>query len=401
MAYTKYSLTPANNNAAPPDGAPEGMLPSAVNDTMRDMMAQIRDCGDGIRGGTYTMTAPVITGGSISGTTFSSASATITGGSINNTPIGASTANTGAFTTLSASSTVSGTGFSNYFASPPALGGTAAAAVSSTNLSYTGTLTGGTGVVNLGSGQFYKDANGNVGIGTSSPVTNLQVTSADDTYVMSQTTGTTAGKNAAFALNTPSQQWNIQSGYDSSYGFRIYDVTAGAERFKINTTGNAFFGNTIGTGKVNIQNASEGQLHLFYDTTYSWRQGTTNTGSYVIYRNVDSQGVYLAWGGTSWSANSDERLKTDLKPIENAINKVSSLRTVTGRYKTDSEDTSRVFLIAQDVQAVLPEAVNVQDNEQKTLGLQYTDVIPLLTAAIKELKAELDSVKAELATLKA
>jgi hypothetical protein len=69
MAYTKYSLTPANNNAAPPDGAPEGMLPSAVNDTMRDMMAQIRDVGDGIRDGTYTMTAPKITGGSITGIT--------------------------------------------------------------------------------------------------------------------------------------------------------------------------------------------------------------------------------------------------------------------------------------------------------------------------------------------
>ena len=70
MAYTKYSLTPANNTAAPPDGAPEGMLPSAVNDTMRDMMAQIRDVGDGIRGGTYTMTAPVITGGTISGSSI-------------------------------------------------------------------------------------------------------------------------------------------------------------------------------------------------------------------------------------------------------------------------------------------------------------------------------------------
>jgi hypothetical protein len=69
MAYTKYSLTPADNNAAPPNGAPEGMLPSAVNDTMRDMMSQIRDVGDGIRGGTYTMTAVVITGGSITGIT--------------------------------------------------------------------------------------------------------------------------------------------------------------------------------------------------------------------------------------------------------------------------------------------------------------------------------------------
>jgi len=105
MAYTKYSLTPANNTAAPPDGAPEGMLPSAVNDTMRDMMAQIRDCGDGIRDGTYTMTAPKITGGTITGATLTGntfTSPVISGGSINNTPIGATTANTGAFTTLSA-----------------------------------------------------------------------------------------------------------------------------------------------------------------------------------------------------------------------------------------------------------------------------------------------------------
>jgi len=122
MAYTKYSLTPADNNAAPPNGAPEGMLPSGVNDTMRDMMSQIRDVGDGIRGGTYTMTAPVITGGSItgvalSGNTFTNPVITggaiststltgntftnpvISGGSINNTPIGATTATTATFTT--------------------------------------------------------------------------------------------------------------------------------------------------------------------------------------------------------------------------------------------------------------------------------------------------------------
>ena len=43
------------------------------------------------------------------------------------------------------------------------------------NLAYTGTLTGGTGIVNLGSGQFYKDASGNIGIGTSSPSTPLHI----------------------------------------------------------------------------------------------------------------------------------------------------------------------------------------------------------------------------------
>jgi hypothetical protein len=41
--------------------------------------------------------------------------------------------------------------------------------------SYTGTLTGGTGVVNLGSGQFYKDSSGNVGVGTAAPGARLEV----------------------------------------------------------------------------------------------------------------------------------------------------------------------------------------------------------------------------------
>jgi hypothetical protein len=54
-------------------------------------------------------------------------------------------------------------------------------------------------------------------------------------------------------------------------------------------------------------------------------------------------------------------------------------------------------LIAQDVQAVLPEAVTpyqVKDDATEYLGLAYTDVIPLLTAAIQELKAEFDAYKA-------
>jgi len=101
MAYTKYSLTPANNTAAPPDGAPEGMLPSAVNDTMRDMMAQIRDCGDGIRDGTYTMTAPKITGGTITGVTFTSI--VVTGGSITGiTDLAVADGGTGASTAANA-----------------------------------------------------------------------------------------------------------------------------------------------------------------------------------------------------------------------------------------------------------------------------------------------------------
>lgn len=67
--------------------------------------------------------------------------ATVSGGTINNTAIGGTTPSTGAFTTLSASSTVSGTGFSTYLASPPAIGSTTASTGRFTTLQATSTIT--------------------------------------------------------------------------------------------------------------------------------------------------------------------------------------------------------------------------------------------------------------------
>ena len=68
-------------------------------------------------------------------------SGAMTGGTINSTTIGATTPSTGAFTTLSASSTVSGAGFSAYLASPPAIGGTTPSTGAFTTLSSSGTAT--------------------------------------------------------------------------------------------------------------------------------------------------------------------------------------------------------------------------------------------------------------------
>jgi hypothetical protein len=112
-----------------------------------------------------------------------------------------------------------------------------------------------------------------------------------------------------------------------------------------------------------------------------------------------SNGVNLTSTATSWSANSDERLKTDLIPIEAGLEKASSLRAVTGRYLTDEEGVSRAFLIAQDVQAVLPEAVDQEGDEIGTLSLRYTEVIPLLVAALKESKERIETLEAKVAAL--
>ena len=74
--------------------------------------------------------------------TLGNTAATFTSTGINSAAIGATTPSTGAFTTLAASSTVSGAGFTAYFASPPAIGGTAAAAGSFTTLSASAQIAG-------------------------------------------------------------------------------------------------------------------------------------------------------------------------------------------------------------------------------------------------------------------
>ncbi len=106
-----------------------------------------------------------------------------------------------------------------------------------------------------------------------------------------------------------------------------------------------------------------------------------------------TNGVYLGNGGTSWLSLSDERFKDIIEPINNAVAKVGSLRSVIGKFKSEAEGTRRSFLFAQDVQAVLPEAVDSTKPEQ--LGLSYSDVIPLLVAAIKELTARVQTLEAK------
>ena len=121
--------------------------------------------------------------------------------------------------------------------------------------------------------------------------------------------------------------------------------------------------------------------------------GGNNAGTWVA---TNSNGVRLSNGGTSWASDSDERLKDIIEPIENGLEKVSTLRSVIGKYKTDEEDKRRVFLIAQDVQAVLPEAVF--ENEG-TLMLQYTDLIPLCIKALQEAQTRIETLEAKVQTL--
>lgn len=145
-----------------------------------------------------------------------------------------------------------------------------------------------------------------------------------------------------------------------------------------------------------------------FTTIYNEFGATTTGGSVNFTVTVNTAGVVLPSGGTSWSAVSDETMKTKFTPFVDPLFKISQIRTGTGRYLTDPEDISRSFLSAQSVQAVLPEAVTLQEGNPDRpteldgkLLLGYTDVIPLLVAAVTEAKTLLDQANARIAALEA
>jgi hypothetical protein len=92
-------------------------------------------------------------------------------------------------------------------------------------------------------------------------------------------------------------------------------------------------------------------------------------------------------------------MKDIIEPIENALAKVLTLRTVIGKYKTDEADKRRVMMIAQDVKAVLPEATT--EDTDGMLGMAYDHIVPLLTAAIKEQQALITTLTERITALEA
>ena len=90
-------------------------------------------------------------------------------------------------------------------------------------------------------------------------------------------------------------------------------------------------------------------------------------------------------------ASSDARFKDDVVVIPNALDKVDQIRGVT-YVRNDIPDKSRhAGVIAQEVEAVLPEVVSTNEKGYKLVA--YDNMIGLLVEAIKELKAEVDALK--------
>ena len=118
-----------------------------------------------------------------------------------------------------------------------------------------------------------------------------------------------------------------------------------------------------------------------------------------VQRNLIVAGYISAAGDVYAFNTSDRNLKTKIKPIKNALDKVCKLSGNTFEWipehlETRPENLRKapdVGVIAQEVETVLPEAVMTRPDG--TLAVDYDKIVPLLIEAIKELRAELEDIK--------
>ncbi len=288
-----------------------------------------------------------------------------------------------------------------------------------------------------GASRLHVNANGYVGIGTGAPKLPLDVMGI---------IGTTWGT----AFNTSfNGSWNqTTTGY------------AGLLQFEP-STGKFYFWNTPATaaagaanpfpvqsmtidkdGKVGIGTASPGaKFHVNGDARINSIMGGENNGSGNFHLDAWGSGadrsVYLNWasgtggakvgnGSSTWgpiaasafNVSSDRRLKDNIKPIENPLEKILKIDAVTFTWKEASRhkmEGERIGLIAQNVEKIFPQAVKLDHSENALPGgtrlVNYPDLVSPIIAAIKEfyslwvndskdLHREIASVKQENETLK-
>tara|TARA_R100001443_G_scaffold24448_2_gene36850 strand:- start:12816 stop:17066 length:4251 start_codon:yes stop_codon:yes gene_type:complete len=124
-----------------------------------------------------------------------------------------------------------------------------------------------------------------------------------------------------------------------------------------------------------------------------------NGGSLGVNVAVDTtDGVIRAGNDVIAYYSSDERLKENVKPIDNALDKVSKIRGVEFDWIVDKEihpnEGHDVGVIAQEIEKVLPEVVETRDSGYK--AVKYEKIVSLLIEAVNEQQQQINELKEKL-----
>ena len=128
---------------------------------------------------------------------------------------------------------------------------------------------------------------------------------------------------------------------------------------------------------------------------------TTNTSDPGL-TPIQTTGELLVGGNITAYYSSDISLKDNIRPIESAIFKVKQIRGVEFDWNEKSTESQQekghdVGLIAQEVEKVLPEVIQIREDGIKAIS--YEKVVPLLVEAIKEQQTTIENLESRLKLL--
>ena len=128
-----------------------------------------------------------------------------------------------------------------------------------------------------------------------------------------------------------------------------------------------------------------GSLNSAVKSVHFWNASTASPG-------------WMAIGCLKLFELSDARLKSAVAPLEGSLDKVRRLRGVGYRNAQAAGGGQQIGLVAQEVADVVPEAVSTLRGMK---AVSYTALVPVLIEAVKELKAEVDELRAQFGRAKA
>ena len=236
------------------------------------------------------------------------------------------------------------------------------------------------------------DSSGNVGIGSASPVSQLTLGGTSD---------------LVFTQNGYGIAWGGNNGSP-----RIFGTSGGALTFK----------HGGGSEGMRLVNQNGGDLNFGSMDTFSFAGTETQINKFQINsgRNTTSARTHIAFGNpngqvgsittngssTAFETSSDHRLKQGVEDMTGAIDRVTALAPKRFQFIADADTTVDGFL-AHEAQAVVPEAVSgtkdeVDDDGNPVMqGIDQSKLVPLLTGALREAIAKIETLETEMTALKA
>lgn len=227
----------------------------------------------------------------------------------------------------------------------------------------------------------------------------INVNTNSSSALYSTTIGT--GNAATFSINNPISPASVIQSSTSGSG-KTASFTGGSG-IEINSISSGFTHQIV----LNQQNGSYARMHFRNNNGPAWTiagirnagaandqlnffNEQSNTDRFVLYGNGNA-----TLSGTLTQL-SDERLKTNIRPIGPALAKLGQLHAYTYNWRDANHGMEeQIGLLAQEVEAVYPQLVRTDEKGNKSVA--YQNLVPVLLQAIQEQQAQIDALNRKIA----